>query len=54
MEHIGGSLEKIGQNMRLNTADPIARDGFTQLPNFILSSGYAHSAKVELRSHGEG
>ena len=36
MEHIGGSLEKIEQNIRLNTADPIARDGFTQLPNFIL------------------
>ncbi len=36
MEHIGGSLEKIEQNMRLNTADPVARDGFTQLPNFIL------------------
>jgi len=36
MEHIGGQLEKIEQNMRLNTADPIARYGFTQLPNFIL------------------
>lgn len=36
MEHIGGHLEKIEQNMKLNTADPIARYGFTQLPNFIL------------------
>jgi hypothetical protein len=36
MEHIGPQLEKIEQNMRLNTADPIARYGFTQLPNFIL------------------
>ena len=36
MEHIGGPLEKIEQNMKLNTADPIARYGFTQLPNFIL------------------
>jgi predicted transcriptional regulator len=36
MEHIGANLEKIEQNMRLNTADPIARYGFTQLPNFIL------------------
>ena len=36
MEHIAPQLEKIEQNMRLNTADPIARDGFTQLPNFIL------------------
>jgi len=36
MEHIAPQLEKIEQNMRLNTADPIARYGFTQLPNFIL------------------
>ncbi len=36
MEHIGGQLEKIEQNIKLNTADPIARYGFTQLPNFIL------------------
>ena len=36
MEHIAGHLEKIEQNMKLNTADPIARYGFTQLPNFIL------------------
>lgn len=36
MDHIGPALEKIEQNMRLNTADPIARHGFTQLPNFIL------------------
>lgn len=36
MQHIAGHLEKIEQNMKLNTADPIARYGFTQLPNFIL------------------
>jgi predicted transcriptional regulator len=36
MEHIGANLQKIEQNMKLNTADPIARYGFTQLPNFIL------------------
>ena len=36
MQHIGGQLEKIEQNIRLNTADPIARHGFTQVPNFIL------------------
>lgn len=36
MEHIAGHLAKIQQNMKLNTADPIARHGFTQLPNFIL------------------
>ena len=36
MEHIGQRLNEIEQNMKLNTADPIARYGFTQLPNFIL------------------
>src|SRR5438105_15797957 len=30
------AARKIEQNMKLNTADPIARYGFTQLPNFIL------------------
>ena len=36
MEHIAPQLEKIDQNIKLNTADPVARFGFTQLPNFIL------------------
>lgn len=36
MQHIGQQLEKIEQNIRLNTADPVALHGFTQLPNFIL------------------
>ncbi len=36
MDHIGPQLAKIDQNIKLNTADPVARDGFTQLPNFIL------------------
>ena len=36
MEHIGAQLNSIEQNMRINTSDPIARYGFTQLPNFIL------------------
>ena len=36
MEHIGQQIEKIEQNMKLETADPIAQYGFTQLPNFIL------------------
>jgi hypothetical protein len=29
-------FNQIEQNMKLNTADPIARYGFTQLANFIL------------------
>ena len=36
MEHIGQRLQEIERNMKLNSADPIALHGFTQLPNFIL------------------
>ena len=36
MEHISRGLERIEQNIKLNTADPVALHGFTQLPNFIL------------------
>ena len=36
MDHIGGRLSEIERNMRINSADPIALHGFTQLPNFIL------------------
>ena len=36
MDHIGTHLNIIDQHITLNTADPIARYGFTQLPNFIL------------------
>lgn len=36
MEQIGKQIARIERNMKLNTADPIALHGFTQLPNFIL------------------
>ena len=36
MQHIGPQLAKTDHNIKLNTADPVAREGFTQLPNFIL------------------
>ena len=38
MQRLGNSqrFQEVEQNMKLNTADPIARHGFTQLPNFIL------------------
>ena len=36
MEHIATNLAKIEQNIKVNSADPIALHGFTQLPNFIL------------------
>jgi Helix-turn-helix domain len=47
MQHIGSQLAKIDQNIKLNTADPVARDGFTQLPNFILRNpGISIGAKT--------
>jgi hypothetical protein len=36
MEHISRGLERIEQNIKLNSTDPVALHGFTQLPNFIL------------------
>lgn len=36
MEHIGAQLHNIEQNIKINSSDPIARHGFTQVPNFIL------------------
>jgi len=36
MQHIAGRLQEIEHNMKVNSADPIALHGFTQLPNFIL------------------
>lgn len=34
--HISEHLERIRQNIELNTKDPVVRGGFTQVPNFIL------------------
>src|ERR1041384_8258858 len=34
MEHIGATLRE--KNIKLATNDPVARGGFTQVPNFIL------------------
>ena len=36
MQHIGANLQRIEQNIKVKSADPIALHGFTQLPNFIL------------------
>src|ERR1700693_2815104 len=38
MQRIGETdrFHQVERNMKLNTADPVARHGFTQLPNFIL------------------
>ena len=47
MEHIAPQLQNIEQNIKLNTADPVARYGFTQLPNFILrNADVSANAKV--------
>src|SRR3954447_22739365 len=47
MDHISSELGKLERNMRLNTADPIALHGFTQLPNFILRNpGLTANAKT--------
>jgi hypothetical protein len=34
--HIGEILKEKERNMRINSADPVALRGFTQVPNFIL------------------
>src|SRR5947207_2941891 len=31
-------MEQVEQNIKLNTPDPVAQYGFTQLPNFILKN----------------
>jgi hypothetical protein len=36
VEHIGEQIARIERNMKLNTVDPVALHGFTQVPNFIL------------------
>ena len=47
MDHIAGRLSDIERNMRINSADPIALHGFTQLPNFILRNpGLSAGAKT--------
>ena len=38
MEHIAKHVAAIEQNIKLNSADPVALHGFTQLPNFILKN----------------
>jgi len=49
MQRIGESdrFKQVEQNIKLNTSDPIARYGFTQVPNFILRNpGLSVGAKV--------
>ncbi len=36
MEHIGAQIERLERNMKINSLDPVALHGFTQVPNFIL------------------
>ena len=37
MEHIAGRLADIARNIEIVGADPVTRNGFTQVPNFILT-----------------
>ena len=39
MDHIGANLEKIEQNIKVNSADPIALHGFTQLSPQLKCQG---------------
>ena len=38
MNNIGEQLADSERNIELNTKDPVARGGFTQVPNFILEN----------------
>lgn len=38
MEHIGTALKSIDRNIRLRNADAASTAGFTQVPNFLLTS----------------
>ena len=38
MDHIGKQIAAIEQNIKINSADPVALHGFTQVPNFILKN----------------
>ena len=45
MKPIGEIIRE--RNIRLDTANPVAREGFTQVPNFILKSpGLSLGAKI--------
>lgn len=38
MEHVKETLKQVEQNIILDTKDPVAREGFTQVPNFVLKA----------------
>jgi hypothetical protein len=38
MEHIGKDLHNLERNIEIVGADPVTRQGFTQVPNFILTN----------------
>jgi Helix-turn-helix domain len=37
MEHIGARLAEVERNIEIIGADPVTRQGFTQVPNFVLT-----------------
>ena len=38
MEHLSKRLNEIARNIEIVGADPVTRHGFTQVPNFILTT----------------
>lgn len=38
MDHIAGRLNDIARNIEIVGADPVTRDGFTQVPNVVLTN----------------
>jgi hypothetical protein len=47
MDHIAANLARIQQNIEIVGADPVTRNGFTQVPNFLFKgSGLSIGAIV--------
>lgn len=38
MDHIAGNLARTKRNIEIVGADPVTREGFTQVPNFMLTN----------------
>jgi hypothetical protein len=53
MEHIGPQLAKIDQNIKLNTTDPVARDGFRALSIVLALCGLSNVSEVAAHSPAE-
>jgi hypothetical protein len=53
MEHVGNRLASIARNIEIVGADPVMRQGFTQVPNHILTmKDISVGAKLAVTSPG--